>query len=106
MIVSANSDLGDVPPVQVESWARLKKAQYCGVDKWLSRQLHTLEIVGSNPTLPQPYMSGGTDDKRIAISAERQYTRGPKKALAKAVQVQTLSHIKYGGVMEWQTSQT
>ena len=27
---------------------------YCGVEKWSSRQSHKLEIVGSNPTLPQP----------------------------------------------------
>ena len=32
---------------------------YCGVEKWSSRQSHKLEIVGSNPTLPQPNLPTG-----------------------------------------------
>ena len=25
-------------------------SQYCGVEQWLARQAHNLEVVGSNPT--------------------------------------------------------
>ena len=49
MIVSSDSNLEDTPPDGESPRQDDKLPKYCGVDKWLSRQLHTLEIAGSNP---------------------------------------------------------
>lgn len=51
MIVSANSNLEDCPPNQVESWVRLKTAPILRVEGKVSYLAHTQSKVGSIPTL-------------------------------------------------------